>query len=208
MEPYVSRAVLNGIDLRNHDFWNILMRRKKIGNQKMFLIENFDIFGSRVWYFLEYLDTVTWGNTRLGYRRYQNFRSKTFFRFPIFFYALICSRSRDSAGLFHSERWSLLAAPFFVQKLPVILFFLEMDSYIHMFFVVYPDLWSVFRIVCMSHTLSVDTKLTAGESKRRMVPVRSDGSRSVSLAWGTRASKLKPATGCESRDLGSQLWHD
>ena len=127
MEPYVLRAVLNGIDQRNHDFCSILMR-KKIGNSKMFLIEIFGIFGGRVWDFLKlwYLDIR--GNSRLSHLRYQKFRSKTFLDFRLFFYALICPRSRDSAGLFHSERPSIHKAPFFVQKLPVILFFLEMDS--------------------------------------------------------------------------------
>ena len=59
MVPWGLRTVLNGIDLRIREFWNILIRRKNIGNKKnTFLIENFDIFGSRVWYFLKYLDAV------------------------------------------------------------------------------------------------------------------------------------------------------
>ena len=72
-----------------------------------------------------------------------------------------------------------------------------------------PDLWSVFRthhgsrIVCMSHTLSVTLSVDTGESKRRMVPAVSGESRSISLVWGTHAGKLKTATGCESRVLGS-----
>ena len=84
MGPLERVTVLNGIDLRNHDFWNILMCTKNLEIKKNGLVENFDIFGSRVWDFLKlrYLDIR--GNTRLGYRKYQNFRSKTFLRFKIF----------------------------------------------------------------------------------------------------------------------------
>ena len=43
-----------------------------------------------------------------------------------------------------------------------------------------------------------------------MVPAVSGESRSISLVWGTHASKLKLATGCVpvSRDMWSQLWND
>ena len=49
---------------------------------------------------------------------------------------------------------------------------------------------------------------TAGESKMNMVPPFSDGPGSISLAWGTHADNFEPGTRCESRVLGSQLWHD
>ena len=74
--------------------------------------------------------------------------------------------------------------------------------------------WPVFRthhgsrIVCMSHTLNVTLKPMARESKKHMVPASSDESRSISLAWGMEYNSLKPGTTCESRGLGSQLWHD
>ena len=39
------------------------------------------------------------------------------------------------------------------------------------------------RIVCKSHTLSVNTNVAVGESKINIVPAFSDGSGSISLAW-------------------------
>ena len=64
----------------------------------------------------------------------------------------------------------------------------------------FPDLWSVFRThhgrenMCMLIITNVDTKLTAGESKINIVPAVCDGPGPISLAWGTRARKLKPGT--------------
>ena len=60
----------------------------------------------------------------------------------------------------------------------------------------------------MSHTLNVTLKLTTRESKKHMVAAPSGESRSISLAWGMEYNNLKPASACESRGLGSQLWHD
>ena len=54
----------------------------------------------------------------------------------------------------------------------------------------------------------VITNVTAAESKINIVPALRDGPGSISLAWGTRVGKLKPAPRCESRGIGSQLWHD
>ena len=45
------------------------------------------------------------------------------------FYVIIWTSSRECAPSGHRERSPVLAAPFFVQKLPVFLIFLEMDSY-------------------------------------------------------------------------------
>ena len=79
---------------------------------------------------------------------------------------------------------------------------------------VHPDLWSVFRThhgrenMCMSVITKVYTNVTAAESKINIVPALRDGPGSISLAWGTFASKLKPRTACVSRGMGSQLWHD
>ena len=42
--PLGLRTVLNGIDLRIREFWNILIRRKKLEIKKKFLIDIFDIF--------------------------------------------------------------------------------------------------------------------------------------------------------------------
>ena len=81
-------------------------------------------------------------------------------------------------------------------------------------FCVYPDLWSVFRThhgrenMCMSVITNFHTNVTAGESKINIVPALCDGPGSISLAWGTFASKLKPAPRCESRGMGAKLWHD
>ena len=57
-------------------------------------------------------------------------------------------------------------------------------------------------------TLKPDTKITAGESKKRMVPAIPDGSRSISLAWRGCAGNLDPATPRFLRGMGSKLWHD
>ena len=58
------------------------------------------------------------------------------------------------------------------------------------------------------HTLNVTLKPMARESKKHMLPASSDESRSISLAWGMEYNKLEPAPKCESRGMGSQLWHD
>ena len=78
----------------------------------------------------------------------------------------------------------------------------------------YPDLWSVFRThhgmenVCMLVITNVYTNVTAAESKINIAPAFRDGPGSISLAWGTRAGKLKLRTCRVSRGIGSQLWHD
>ena len=66
--------------------------------------------------------------------------------------------------------------------------------------------------MCMSVITKVNTKVntnvTAGESKINIVPASRDGPGSISLGWGTRAGKLKPAPPRVSRGLGAKLWHD
>ena len=54
----------------------------------------------------------------------------------------------------------------------------------------------------------VITNVTAAESKINIVPALRGGPGSISRAWGTFVSKLKPVTACESRGMGAKLWHD
>ena len=67
---------------------------------------------------------------------------------------------------------------------------------------------NVRRKVCMFAITKGDTKLAAGESKISIVPSFPYGPGSISLAWGTFVSKLKPVTSRESRGMGAKLCHD
>ena len=72
--------------------------------------------------------------------------------------------------------------------------------------------WPVFRarhgsrIVCMSVTLKLITKLTAGEPIWHIVPAFSDGPRSISLAWRKQVEKLIGAPARQTQGLRSKLW--